>query len=183
MIIIHEREKLIQAINFFVRNTRKCGKVKLYKLLYFLDFEHFNATGRSVTGLTYNAWPKGPVPVSLHDEIDKPAKDMLEVLDFGKRTVGDGWMLAISPKAEFDDSKFSKRETTLLKNLAAEYKSKDADSMIEATHLENLPWDQIYNQQGRKQAEIPYSLAPRPDESDTIMRIAADRKELLEKLK
>ena len=45
MLVTHEREKLIQAVNYFARNTRKFGKVKLYKLLYFLDFEHFKLTG------------------------------------------------------------------------------------------------------------------------------------------
>ena len=183
MLILHEREKLIQAINFFVRNTRKCGKVKLYKLLYFLDFEHFKQTGRSVTGLKYNAWPKGPVPVDLHNELDEPSDDLQGAFDFGARAVGDGWMLKITPKSDFSDRNFSQREMTLLKNLTAEYRDADADSMIEATHLENLPWDQIYVKQGKKQHEIPYSLALRPDESAALLRVAGERDELLEKLR
>ena len=66
MLVTHEREKLIQAINFFATHTKRCGKVKLFKLLYFLDFEPFQPTGRSVTGQDYSAWPMGPVPVALH---------------------------------------------------------------------------------------------------------------------
>src|SRR5438046_2822902 len=116
MIITHEREKLIQAINFFARNTRKFGKVKLYKLLYFLDFEHFKLTGRSVTGLVYYAWPKGPVPVALHNEIDNPQEDLRQAIDFDTRNVRDGWMLKVTPKVEFSDRHFSKRELAILKN-------------------------------------------------------------------
>ena len=40
MLINHEREKLINAIIYFAKNTRFLGKTKLCKLLYFLDFEH-----------------------------------------------------------------------------------------------------------------------------------------------
>ena len=101
-------------------------------------------------------------------------------MDFGQRSVRDGWMLSVTPKVEFSDRNFTKREIAILKNLAEEYKNSDADEMVEATHLENLPWDQIYVKQGAKQSEIPYSLALRRDEADEMMRIAEERKELLE---
>ncbi|MGJ5075520.1 Panacea domain-containing protein [Bradyrhizobium oligotrophicum] len=183
MIVTHEREKLIQAVNYFARHTRKFGKTKLYKLLYFLDFEHFKQTGRDVTGLTYFAWPMGPVPVSLHEEIDNPKPDLTDAFDFERRAIGDGWRLNIEPKVPFSESHFSKREMMILKNLAEEYRDTDADKMIEATHLENLPWDRVYNKDGRKQQEIPYDLALRNDERDRMMKIIEERKDLLEKLK
>jgi len=66
----HQREKLINVMVYFAQNTQKCGKVKLFKLMYFLDFEHYKQIGRSVTGLNYYAWPMGPVPVDLYAEFD-----------------------------------------------------------------------------------------------------------------
>ena len=65
MHIDHSREKLIQSVIFFSKNVRKLGKIKLFKILYFLDFMHFKDTGRSVTELNYSAWKMGPVPVQL----------------------------------------------------------------------------------------------------------------------
>jgi uncharacterized phage-associated protein len=183
MLITHERDKLIQAISYFTTHTRKCGKTKLFKLLYFLDFEHFKATGRSVTGLIYNAWPKGPVPVSLFEELDNPQQDLAEAFRFEQKPVKDGFMLKIIPNHNFSDANFSRRELDLIKHLASEYRNSDADDMVEATHLENLPWDRIYNQQGSYQAVIPYELAVRPDERSAVMRIAEERKELVERLK
>ena len=56
-----EKEKLGNAVIYFSENTEHCHKLKLFKLLYYLDFWHFKETGKSVTGLTYNAWGKGPV--------------------------------------------------------------------------------------------------------------------------
>ena len=36
MLIIHNREKLINAAIYFAEKTRHCGKIKLIKLLYLL---------------------------------------------------------------------------------------------------------------------------------------------------
>ncbi|GJD44914.1 hypothetical protein AFCDBAGC_2783 [Methylobacterium cerastii] len=184
MLVTHEREKLIQAINFFARHTRKCGKVKLFKLLYFLDFEHYKRTGRSVTGQTYNAWKMGPVPVSLFEEISTPQPDMAEVIEFAERPISgsENSMLVIRPKIDFSDRHFTSREMIIMRNLAKEFENAAADDMIEATHLENLPWDKIYRQQGQKQQVIPYELALRPDEIERVSRVAQDRKELVDRL-
>jgi uncharacterized phage-associated protein len=185
MLITHEREKLIQAINFFVRNTRKCGKTKLFKLLYFLDFEHFKMTGRSVTGLTYCAWPKGPVPVSLFNELQSPEPDMAQAFSFQDRAIKNDTekMLGIEPRITFSDNHFTRREYELMDRLAREYRNANSEEMVEATHLENKPWDRIYNKEGRKQQPIPYELAIRPDEIDEITRVANDREELLGRLR
>ena len=185
MLIAHDREKLIQAINFFVKNTKKCGKTKLFKLLYFLDFEHFKATGRSVTGLDYFAWKMGPVPVSLFEEMETPQPDMAQAFEFSELPIRDGTqtMLIINPKVEFSKRHFSRRELELMERLAAEYKDSDSDDLVEATHLENLPWHKIYNEKNNRQGKIPYDLAARPDERDAIMRVAGEREELLGRLR
>jgi len=184
MLVTHEREKLIQAITFFVTHTRQCGKVKLFKLLYFLDFEHFKLTGRSVTGQDYSAWKMGPVPVALHEEIDAPQPDMADALDFGQKPIrgGEQMMLDIKPKAAFSDRHFTRREMALMRSLAEEYRDARSDDMVEATHLENMPWDKIYNQQGLRQQKIPYELALRADEAKSMTRVAADRREVVDRL-
>ena len=46
MLIEHNREKLINSIIYFISNTKYCGKTKLFKLLYYLDFMHFIGTKR-----------------------------------------------------------------------------------------------------------------------------------------
>lgn len=182
MIITHEREKLIHAIIFFASNTRKLGKTKLCKLLYFLDFDHFKQTGRSVTGLTYHAWKMGPVPVSLYEEIDDPSPDLADAVQFQPKETKDGQMLAVIAKRPFDASLFSKREMNLLRGLAKEYRDSNADKMVEATHLENTPWHQVYEVEGRKQDVIPYELSVRADERETVLAVAREREELLKSL-
>jgi len=80
MLIRHDREKLINAMIFFVTNTKQCHKLKLFKLLYLLDFEHYRQSGRPVTNESYRAWKMGPVPARLFHELKEPAPDMATAL-------------------------------------------------------------------------------------------------------
>ncbi|STY93446.1 Panacea domain-containing protein [Moraxella bovis] len=181
MLIIHNREKLINTIIYFATNVEKCGKIKLFKLLYFLDFEHCKHTGRSVTGLDYYAWKMGPVPTKLYDEIQSPEPDMATALRFGEMAVygGRSTMMTIHTKRGFDDKHFSRRELALMKQLAEQYKDSLAEEMIEATHLENSPWYKVYEIDGDKQGRIPYELALRQGELDTMLSHIAERKALI----
>lgn len=173
-----EREKLLNAIVFFAQNTHNLGKVKLWKLLYFLDFQHYRDVGRSVTGLQYYAWPKGPVPVELQNEVEHPAVDMQQKLNLAVYEFAKGRALSISANADFDAGLFSKRELKLLEGLAAEFRHSSADEMIEATHLENQPWDKVFNVQGKKQAHIPYMLASRAAEAEQIEELRIEHAEM-----
>lgn len=184
MLINRDREKLINAITFFAQNVDKCGKIKLFKLLYFLDFEHYKLTGRCITGLDYYAWQMGPVPTALYSEIESPEPDMAQCIKFSEIPVygGKSSMLQIECKKQFDKSVFSKRELKIMNDLAVEYKSTKADDMIEATHLENQPWDQIYRIQKKIRELIPYELAFRKQEFEEMQKIAYSNQEVKFKL-
>jgi uncharacterized phage-associated protein len=73
MLVSRSRDKLINAILYFAERTRGLGKIKLFKLLYLLDFEHFRQTGSPVTGMEYRAWKMSPAPaalVQIWDDLD-----------------------------------------------------------------------------------------------------------------
>lgn len=178
MLIDHDREKLINAIIYFANNTRHLGKVKLYKLLYLLDFEHYRDVGRPVTGLEYFAWPKGPVPVALHNEVEAPASDLSEKVAIEPFNWSGGVGLKITPLVEFDPSHFTKRELKLLDRLSDEFEATLAKDMIERTHLENEPWHKVFHTQGRPQQSIPYDLAARAQEVEEMQRVSNERSEI-----
>lgn len=90
MFISHHREKLLNAIIYFTAKTKRCHTLKLFKLLYFLDFEHFRQTGQSVTGLRYVAWPKGPAPDELWHELDAPKPDLAAAISVMRPSGRDG---------------------------------------------------------------------------------------------
>lgn len=170
MIITHHREKLINATRYFAKHTKYCGKTKLLKLLYFLDFCHFKATGKSVTGLEYYAWKRGPVPRSLFDEFDNMQPDLKEAIDIVK--IGD--FQKVVPKGKFNGTCFTNREKMLLEGLSSVFKDHKAKDMIEATHLKNSPWQKTLKEKGRDK-KIDYMLAIDSDESSLSYNEAQER--------
>ncbi|MBF0212387.1 MAG: SocA family protein [Magnetococcales bacterium] len=179
MLIDLSRQKLFNAIAYFVDNTKWCYKTKLFKLLFLLDFQHYQETGRSVTGLHYNAWPMGPVPVSLFDEIKSKQTDLAQRFTMQEKKHGKGNALTIIPQFSFDPALFSRRELRIMESLTQEFHTASADRMVEKTHLENQPWHTVYQQWGKQQALIPYALAIRESEKQEMGNLIQDRNEFL----
>ncbi|RZB35728.1 MAG: hypothetical protein SRB2_02855 [Desulfobacteraceae bacterium Eth-SRB2] len=155
MIIIHHREKLINAIIYFANNTIYCGKTKLLKLLYFLDFRHFKQTGKSITDLDYYAWDMGPVPKDLFNELTEKMNPDLKAAIHDLPQEG---FQKIRPKKNFDPQYFSNREMKMLEEIAIIFKNAKADEMVESTHLKNEPWDRTLKEKGEFK-KIDYMLA------------------------
>ena len=155
MIVTYHREKLINAIIYFAAHTKYCGKTKLLKLLYFLDFKHFKQTGKSVTGLDYFAWQMGPVPRELFEEL---SGNMNPDLKASIHELPKEGFQQIKPKKRFDDQYFSKKQMKLLEEISFIFKDAKADDMVESTHLKNEPWDLTLKQKGEFK-QIDYMLA------------------------
>jgi len=155
MVITHHRDKMINAIIYFAKNTNICGKTKLLKLLYFLDFRHFKQTGKSVTGLDYYAWEMGPVPKKLFNEL---TENMPPDLKSAIHELPKEEFQKIVPKRRFNGDYFSKREMRLLENISFIFKEANAEKMIESTHLANEPWDRTLKEKGMYH-KIDYMLS------------------------
>ena len=158
--INRQNEKLIYAMVFFIKKTKYCYKLKLFKLLYFLDFNHFKETGRSVTGLEYFAWPMGPVPNSLYDKISNPMelKKFFKFIpqsffdpDFTKDKV-----IRFIPKIEFNKSLFSKRELHIMEELVYLHKDIQSKDMTAISHDRKGPWYRVFKKENKPQTAIPY---------------------------
>lgn len=154
--IKHTREKMLNAMIFFLKNTKRCGKLKILKLLYFLDFIHFKQTGKSVTDLRYFAWEKGPVARELWHELSKPKDDLKDHIAILPSIPGE--FLKMIPRKKFDQKYFSKRELRIMTKVADIFKEANADDMSEISHLKNQPWDKTKREKGLSE-EIDYMLA------------------------
>lgn len=172
MIKSHAREKLINAAVFFAENTKYCGKIKLIKLLYLLDFEHFRQTGQSVTGMDYFAWKMGPVPVSLYAEWDDFEPDFADAIEIVPERVIDYIREKVQPKKSFDDSYFTRRELRLMTALAERFRDDYSKLMVNVTHAERGPWSKIWDDGRGSQERIPLSLAV--DDSDPDREIVLE---------
>lgn len=175
MLISRDREKLINAIVFFAGNTRFCGKTKLFKLLYLLDFHHFRETGRSVTGLEYRAWKNGPVPFALVQEWDNFEPDLAAAIDVVAERVIDYDRQRLVPKKPFQDGQFTKRELRLMQELAERHRDEMTRPLIGLTHAELGPWDKIWDGGHGNNERIPYALAVPDDDPNREAVLEAAR--------
>ena len=173
-LIDNSKEKMIHAMIFFVKNTKHCHKTKLFKLLYFLDFEIYRKTGRSVTGLDYYAWEKGPVPIALFNMINKNDPDLHKAIEIAKTDK----RVTFDPKIPMDEDLFSINEMEAMKTFAKIFKDENATRMIEISHGKEKLWDRVYNKEGSKKGPIPYHyiLEDHRHLKDTISKEEADER-------
>jgi uncharacterized phage-associated protein len=158
MLVIREREKMFNALIFFTENVRNAGKTKLFKLLNFLDFEHFQKTGRSVTGLDYSAWERGPVPKALYDEWKRPTKEFISHVIKQPVQIGSYQRETLKPRHKFDSLLFSKFELQIMEKLAKAHFNDTAEEISETSHFETGYWAEIWNNGEGNGETIPYEL-------------------------
>jgi uncharacterized phage-associated protein len=174
------RSRIRNAVLFFAKNTEACGKIKLFKLLYLLDFEHFKLTGKSVTGFEYEAWKFGPVPVDLMQEWEMLSDDLSAVVDIVPEKVIDYTRETVKPRegVDFDDQDFTARQISIMEDLAARYRTTRSPTMIDVTHAQNGAWDRIWNDGAGARTVIPYELALSADDPhrEAILEYANESK-------
>lgn len=180
MLISRNRQKLIQAAVFFASNTEGCGKVKLFKLLYLLDFAHYRETGRSVTGLEYVAWKFGPVPVELAQEWDQLEPDMAAAIRIVPEQVIDHVRELVVPTVQFDDSLFTRREVGLMQRIARQHARDLSRPMVNVTHEERGPWAAIWDNGRGFNERIPYNLgvSENTPHRDAVLEAARERESI-----
>src|SRR3989338_4342167 len=130
-------KKYKNAILFFAHKIRNgtLGKLKLMKLLYFLDFDFFEKYGRSVTGDEYLRFENGPVP----RQAEKMIKKMLgREIKINNRKVAAGYndQQHIEPLTDFDVDVFSREELLMLEETANKWEKFSGAEMKSASHGE-----------------------------------------------
>ena len=157
------RSKLLNATLFFAKKTKHLNITKLSKLLYFLDFSHFQQTGYPSIGLRYHAFKWGPVPIDFWLEVKdgSVAEDFegkiamiprIDELDSSRKG------FEFRPMLEPDLSVFTPREKEILERLADIYRDAKAWQISEVSHLPKEPWDITIKETGEN-SPIDYLLA------------------------
>ena len=134
------QKKYKNAVLFFARKIQNgtLGKLKMMKLLYFLDFDFFEKFGRSITGDEYLRFENGPVP-HMGEKILKEMNG--KEIKITKRKVGEGYndKMHIEALADFDVNVFEKEELLMLEEIASKWEKFTGSEMKNASHGE-APW-------------------------------------------
>ncbi|MCK4730139.1 MAG: SocA family protein [Candidatus Aenigmarchaeota archaeon] len=120
-------------------NNRTLGKVKLMKLLYYLDFDFFEKYGKSVTGDQYLRWPLGPVPRIAEEVLEEMKKEVMVKIVKEKMPVGYNDKNLIVPLKEKTIKNISKEEIQMLDEIADKWEKHTGSEMTSASHGE-APW-------------------------------------------
>lgn len=134
-------EKKYKNIVLFFANKIKngtLGKLKLMKLLYFLDFDFFEKYGQSVSNDEYLRFENGPVP-RMAEKILKQMNG--KEIKISKIKIGAGYndKQHIEALKDFDISLFSKEELMMLEEIADKWERFSGSEMKTASHGE-APW-------------------------------------------
>jgi len=123
-----EPEKAIQAMAYILHQLASVEKVKLTKLLYIADREHFLEEGYPITGDRQFAMKWGPVPSGCLELLDDEAdtNGLFEYFQIVNNT------LFLRHLTAFD--KLGESERRVLDHVIAEHGSKYRWDLVEETH-------------------------------------------------
>lgn len=140
-------QKVKSILLYFCEHTdpRFLGKVKLMKLLYFLDFMHVKKYGIPVTSDRYVNLEHGPIPSAIKNLVDNLADDPdhSELADTIVIKHADGEMIqritAARTLTDGDMAVFSPSELTILQEVCQRFGGMNTATIERASHDE-APW-------------------------------------------
>jgi len=130
--------KVYNMILFFAGKI-KPFKTKMNKLLFYADFFHFKKTCFSISGLTYQAIQKGPVPKNYDWIFDKAMENKfvtIKLHDYGDYM---GEQFIVTPDANFDATLFSVSELKVMETVAAYFERETVNGIVNKSH-EEIAW-------------------------------------------
>ncbi len=132
--------KYKNVILFFANKIQNgtLGKLKMMKLLYFLDFDFFEKYGKSVTRDEYLRFERGPIPRMANTMLEKmEGKDIK--IHREKMPKGYNDKQRIQPLKPFDVNLFTREELLMMEEVAGKWEKFTGTEMKNASHGE-APW-------------------------------------------
>jgi putative zinc finger/helix-turn-helix YgiT family protein len=140
-------EKISKLMAFFAYYVMPLYKVKLMKLLWYSDAFFFKRHGRSMTGLVYQHYPLGALPVAYNELLALPSVTVEE------EYVNDCTAYKITSNGSIHFDAFTFDELSVIQNVLAFFKNQNTSAIVSYMHEEKsytaTPPGQI----------MPYSLA------------------------
>jgi uncharacterized phage-associated protein len=138
--VVHriDDRKYAEAILFFVTecDNATLGAVKLLKLLYFMDFDHYERFERAITWDVYRKHKHGPVGSAVYHQIDA----LVARGDLVHRTPQENnGRHRFEARRKYNLSIFDPDEVNTLWDLVKIYKHVPTDEIRRDSHLD-LPW-------------------------------------------
>lgn len=141
-------------VKFFAHNN-KPYTTALNKLMFYADFGHFKQYGNSISGITYKAKQKGPVPVnykSLYNEVEKDGFVEAREVAFDD-FVGEQFRSS----GAINTDEFSETEIHILKKVSERFKGCTTKQIVNISHSEKA-WQENVDNAGRISYEYSFDI-------------------------
>ena len=112
------------------------GKKKMYKLLYFLDFDFFEKHEKPITGTIYQKLQMGPAPSYFDTMAEELANDGLLQISRGRTGPGYNDTYVYKALKSPDLKVFDNEEIKMLKRVVKKYGDKTGTELENLTHKE-----------------------------------------------
>lgn len=139
-------KKLLAMVHFFAHHNQPFVTA-MNKLLFYADFGHFKQYAYSISGASYMAIERGPVPDSygaIYTQAVKGGFIEVKEEDFGDY-VGERFLTNEFKFTDYEDL-FSNSEIEVLQKVSAVFKGKSTKQIVGISHEED-GWKQNANQQ------------------------------------
>jgi putative zinc finger/helix-turn-helix YgiT family protein len=149
--------KRIGAMIRYFAAQNKPFTTALNKLMFYADFCHFKEFGHSISGISYKALPKGPVPENYGSIYNYAVgHDFVKVEEKAfKDFVGDQFFIDGSVAEE--DLPFSETELRVLHKVSGRFKGKTTREIVDISH-EEPAWVDNADECGRISFEYGFDL-------------------------
>ena len=85
--VLPDSDKFAELVLFFFSHLDNLFKVKLLKLLFYCDFQHYRLTAHAITGQRYRAIQHGPVPQEYGQRLQEMVQEGLLTASFHESMV------------------------------------------------------------------------------------------------
>lgn len=178
-VLVHNKLKdLILYISFKSSDDIFFGRIKLFKLIFFIDFTAYRRLGETITGETYHKEPCGPVGDTIRDAFHELIQ-IQELTEMVSDVYGREQYKPISKTTPNLDV-FSKEEILVIEDVIDSYRNLNASQLSELSHSRIPAWEKIENR-----APIPVSISlmcPTDEmEKDDLAQIGKELKNKMDK--
>ncbi len=128
-------DKVATILHLFAKNVPHLYKVKLMKLLWYIDAYHYKQYNHSITGLVYQHYPYGACPLGYNEIIQLPSLKVIEELHY------DESRFHITPSENYKIEELEFSELATIETVTQLFKDYSARQIIQAMHEEDAYQD------------------------------------------
>ncbi len=135
--------KFANMVIFFLNENDRAFTTRLNKYLFYSDFISYKYSGSSISGFTYCAIDKGPVPDNYKILFSELWQEDY-IMNIEQKTGNEEYERFV-PAKEFDEAMFTEEEKNVMKWVSSNFKFKKTEEIIDLSHKEQGWLDNIAN--------------------------------------